>query len=62
MEKKGFREKMYLKNVKKDFKTVEDMKVYQEPKITIIIIKEQDIITSSGPEGYIEFWGENNEE
>lgn len=38
------------------------MKKYEEPVINIVIIKEQDIITSSGPEGYIEFWGENNEE
>ena len=38
------------------------MKKYQEPEIIVVMIEDNDIITSSGPEGYIEYWGDNNEE
>lgn len=37
------------------------MKTYEKPIIEIVFIDESDIITSSS-EGYIEFWGEQNNE
>ena len=37
------------------------MKKYQEPIVEIIVCDDKDIITSS-TEGYVGFWGENNEE
>ena len=38
------------------------MNKYEEPIIIVVIIDDKDIVTSSGPEGYIEYWGVSNEE
>lgn len=37
------------------------MKKYEEPIIIEIIIVDEDILTSS-VEGFIEYWGKDNEE